>query len=238
MSDNDGYNRIEEGIEQVDVDLATARVSIVAVNPVDDEPAADGNPFELPATEAVILPVMMQTELGAVALRFVTRARAVDEGPRRTSLADTVSISTGDLAAEGLPQGAEPLDVPAWVVAGREAADLHMVASFPWSANPQGMTLHYVRNGGRGGRVLMSTETASRHQEAIEAAFHAFIATNPGMVDALEKGLALVDARILKFWADRLEEVASRQAFILRQGAEVIEEMVLPMEDAPGGFTP
>jgi len=237
---------LEASIPPVEIELGETTITIVAgmrARAAEELPPGFSEedleivePFNLISPEPAFLPVALDTELGRVALYFQTRNRAVDEGPRRTSLSELVCVATGE-GQEGLaPEGAEVLEAPAWAVPPTgEPASLRATLAFPLATNPPGLTLSYTRAAaGRAMPILMSTESQRQHQDAIESAFHAFVDSRPGIIDILERGLAAMDARILRFEADRLVSIAEREASKLRQGAEVIEEVMLPPEELGG----
>ncbi len=251
---------IETGVEPVHLTLPSGVVLTLHAAYPDGLAADDDDPFYLPPPEPVFAPLAMETERGPAALLFMTRQRAVAEGPRRTSLAETVTLATGGFLDRIRVDGMEQVDAPAWNIpapGGLVPASVFVECSFPW-ASPSGrrtdLNIEYRREDGRGGAPMMSTETMKANQDALAEAFHGFLAANPGLANMAEKGLAAMDARVMRFEADRIERVAREQAariadarersemeadchtqaMHLREGAEVIEENLDPEEPTNG----
>lgn len=216
---------LEDEIDPIDLELPGGdTVRIVAAYPGGKpEPAS---PFDLAPPTPVFGPVAIAARPGNLAMFFSTRARAVSEGPRRTGLGENVLVCSGEFLDEKLgamSEAFEPVDAPGWAgPAGRMSLTAQL--TFPLAGRGVDASSEIMCRvpGGRG--FLMSVEQRQAHRDAVADAFAAFVADNPGLPDALERALALMDAAIMRFEADRLVEVAEREASRLQQGAEVLEE--------------
>lgn len=222
---------IEDAIEGFDLDLpAGDAVRVAAVYPEGKpEPAA---PFDLSPPVPMFGPVPLMTAAGPVAMFFSTRARAVAEGPRRTGLGENVLLCNGVFQEARLGPGFDPVEAPGFA---SPAGPLSMTAQFTFPLAGRGVDaaseIMFKAPDGRG--HLMSAEKRQGYRDAVAEAFARFIADNPGLPDLLERGLAWMDARIMRFEGERLRETAEREAGMLEQGAEVLEEAAGFEPDAP-----
>lgn len=221
---------IEPLIEPIEVEIPNgAAVLIHAAYPGAPPDAAD--PFYLPAPVCIFAPLPMGTPLGVAALTLGTRARAIHEAPRRASLAETVTLATGRYAIESLPRGLVAVDAPAWEVAipgSRIPASALVECSFPW-ASPgarRDLNIEYCREDGRTGALLMSADTLKDNQDAVAKGFHDFVAANPGLANVLERALGAMDARIMRFEADRLDRLKDNGAALERGLADGAAEVL------------
>jgi hypothetical protein len=209
---------LEDAIDPVDLTLPDGDVVRIAAVYPEGRPKPSF-PFDLPPPVPMFGPVLLDAQPGGVAIFFGTRARAVTEGPRRTGLGENVLVCNGGYLDARLGPGFEPVDAPPWGV-------LSMTAQFAFPLAGRGVDaaseIMFKASEGRG--HLMSVEQRQGYRDAVASAFAAFIADNPGLTDLLERGLALMDAQIMRFEGERLVEVSEREAAILAQGAEVLEE--------------
>ena len=214
--------RAGEGVEPFDLELASGdRVRIVAGYP-GAKPAGSG-PFDLAPPEPIFGPVALRADPGVVAMFFGTRQRAVSEGPRRSGLGENVLLCNGAYLRDREGPGMDPVDAPGW---DARSGRVSLTAQFSFPLAGRGIDasaeIMFRLPDGRG--ALMSAESRAGYRDALASAFARFIAENPGLPDLLERGLALMDARIMRFEGQRLLDVAEMEASRLEQGAEVLEE--------------
>ena len=207
---------IEPLIEPVEVEIPNGDVVVIRAAYSGDAPDPS-EPFYLPAPEAIFAPLAIPTPKGPAALTLGVRKRALHEGPRRSSPAETVTLATGRFAVEALPLGQVGVDAPAWPVPvpnGPVPASVQVECSFPW-ASPAGrrdLHIEYCREDGKTGALLMSADTLQDNQDAVAKSFHDFVAANPGLANVLERGMGHMDARIMRFEADRLDRLKDNAA--------------------------
>jgi hypothetical protein len=216
---------LEEEIDPIDLELPGGdMVRIVAAYPGGKPQPA--SPFDLAPPVPLFGPVALKAGPGNLAMFFSTRERAVSEGPRRTGLGENVLLCSGEFLEErlgALAPAFEPVDAPGWPgPSGRMSLTAQL--TFPLAGRGVDASAEIMCRvpGGRG--FLMSVEQRQGHRDAVAGAFAAFVSDNPGLPDMLERGLALMDAAIMRFEADRLVQVAEIEASRLQQGAEVLEE--------------